>query len=334
MPGDPGRRVRKPRINGRPGLQTMPDLLEAFPINGYDPDNEPRGELAKHETDAWRSALVPTDEEIVDAALMADVMEKLSPGILKTDHQGRTNGCEGFSLAHVMQGAIFAATGVSVDLSGMFAYTESERAFPGGSVGIGRNQGAFLEGGRIVATKLGCCEERLFPFVGSYQWHKEGSSKRLEQLANAKQFIIPTAIPLKGWKDAWDWLKSGHGWVHIGIPFPSDWYGAQPYMLPRLRSRGVIGGHAIALSGWDFRQDKRIEMVNSWTGWGKQGKGLVHQDDIAGLLDGRGATIVGYSHRKLDANWRSYDLGWVMKKVFTSGGIFSGLGGSKGGSTV
>lgn len=283
------------------------DLHKDFPIGGYDPHAEPRDEFKQFETDAWKVG-IPSDESLPNEILVGAALESLAPAGLLIDFQGRTNGCAGWSCSHAAQGSYFAATGNAVNFSGMFAYTEAERI----RGWLGRNDGAYLTDGRRVSLEIGHCEEKYMPFNGKYYYYKAGSKERNAALLNAAQYRVPTVIPLKGGQDAWDWIKSGHGQCHIGIDFPAEWYGQQPYVLPRVRNfNNIVGGHAITLSGWSFSYvpgQKYAEMINSWPGWGKKGRGLVHIDDMRKILDRASSTVMGYSHRKLDDSWRSYDL--------------------------
>jgi len=179
-------------------------------------------------------------------------------------NQGQMGSCAAFAVIAVKEWEehLFPQRMPAEDLSELDLYRETKERDPYDG------QGTSLRCVLKVAKKLGITDERACPYTD-------------------RQFPVQRETVWWGWGKVRDWEKIGnyhrlrtkeqmkrwlveHGPFVLGIPVGSEIHNPEPpeYVVPAPTK--VIGGHAIAIVGYD--KEGRLEFKNSWSSnWGNGG---------------------------------------------------------------
>lgn len=222
---------------------------------------------------------------------------------LITEDQGQIGSCQGNMLATVAEMAIHAATGMTIQLSRMWAYLQSQLVD-----NIRGDHGSTLSGGEEAAKTVGLCLESLFPYPQSYTRTIPAGCA-----ADAATRKLRNAQALPDYEAVMKWLRHGVGGVGIGIDWNSYCEPDSDGCFTRYRSGGG-GGHSVALVDWNgkYRDSKKrpfIELKNSWSNrWGVNGSAFIHPNVIDQWC--REQTVMGYTDMQGDGCLPREVLSW------------------------
>lgn len=209
---------------------------------------------------------------------------------LSIENQGRMGSCSGHAMSTCCEVLNWIDTqGQVVQLSRMFAYLAGQK-----HCGLlGRDAGATISGSVKGAKENGICKEETFPYTGNY-------STDIPQRAHdeAADHKIKKHVVLRDYSQVYNWLASGVGVVHIGIPWKSSLADAGGIIE---RSSGqTYGGHALAIVGYATKADSQGRkypiMINSHSErWGENGTALVAPSLFDQWGRDNGSELIGVS---------------------------------------
>lgn len=205
------------------------------------------------------------------------------------EDQQNSNSCAGNSLADCGEWCNLLADGKEIQLSRYFAYLASQDA--GG--GIRGDNGAYLEAGTQAAAKGICLEER-FPWSTNYATQARKYKAEINDIIAGPVWRYPGAVPLSTAEDAYRFLSSWTGGIHIGIA----WSLGNSWEVKSYSNRG--GGHALLIPGYlsmpSWPMGIGFLLKNSWgKNWGRNGWALIHPDALNQMMRSRGSTFIGRS---------------------------------------
>lgn len=182
------------------------------------------------------------------------------------EDQGDIGSCTGNAIASVIE-YLYRKAKRTVDVSRLFIYYE-ERLLEGT---VGYDSGAYIRDGIKVVYKKGAPLETLWPYNERKFAYKPPQFAYIDAL-NRKAISYQRCADFNAVKAA---VAQGYP-VVIGFDvyesFESDIVastGQMPY--PNVATEQLLGGHAVAIVGYDDTTQKFI-VRNSWgTGWGDRG---------------------------------------------------------------
>ena len=195
------------------------------------------------------------------------VRDKMSP----VKNQGREGACVGFAGVAVKEYQEKIDYGFTddryVELSERFLYEESKKI-------SGHREGTTLKACAKVLVDKGVCEEAYWEYIpGDPQQAMTGT------YFNAQKYKIKSGyVRITNEKE----LKASlikFGAIIIGVKVYRNWYRQRDGHIPNAtfcdKIKGVLGGHAITITGFN-NITQRYEFKNSWgESWGNSGYGYI-----------------------------------------------------------
>ena len=186
--------------------------------------------------------------------------------LVKVENQGQQGSCQGHDISSCLEYCYVIATqDITLQLSRAMGYYESQRID-----GINGDSGSTISGGVKLASTVGICEEKLWPYPPRYNNRRPANYDR-EVVENAGKYRIANQVRITSYDGLRTFLGAGVGAVSIGVAWGSSLQSAVVESY-----RGGNGGHAIALPCLSTRKDQHsrpyVWMLNSWgTGFGNDG---------------------------------------------------------------
>jgi len=214
--------------------------------------------------------------------LVSDIIDKLPSKIDYTAemsevrNQGGEGACAGFAGTAIKEWMEFHDYDRYIDLSERFLYEEAKKI-------SGHKEGTTLKAVAKVLVDKGICEEKFWP----YEANKPRQAYSGAYHNALKYKIEPVYVRITNEKE----LKASlvkFGPLHIGVLVYRNWYRQKNGHIPDAnwceRIQGYLGGHAIALVGYDD-ETKLYKFKNSWgTGWGQNGYGFLSYKEMRRTL--------------------------------------------------
>jgi C1A family cysteine protease len=219
--------------------------------------------LAKYH---WKRGAVDNRDHIFVPKVSAlPVRIDLRPGCSPIEDQGDLGSCTGNAIAGIVE-YLDRRAGKNIDVSRLFIYYE-ERVLEGS---VGYDAGAYIRDGIKVVNKKGACLESLWPYV-TYRFATRPSPAAYTDAAKRKASSYQRCANFTAVKQA---LAQGLP-VVIGFDVYESFEsqavantGLMPYPQP---GEQLLGGHAVALVGYNDATQRFIAR-NSWgTSWGDRG---------------------------------------------------------------
>ena len=208
-------------------------------------------------------------------------------------NQGSVGSCQGQSLADGAEFSHIIAYGKEIQISRGFAYLSTQEF----DNLLGRDSGSTLSGGS-KAAKRGLPYEEKFPYVANYNQllrsYRQQKSSLLSDDANL--FKLKSAIPIQGSEDAYRFLSSWSGAIHIGI----TWTLRNQWEHTSYSTRGGGGGHAVLIPGYlhvsSWPMGIGFLLKNSWSqNWGRNGWALIHPRAFDSMMRAQWGVGIGRS---------------------------------------
>ncbi len=226
----------------------------------------------------------PSDKrDILVYTFVEDILEKLPTEIDYTSkmtpvkNQGREGACVGFAgigIKEYQEKIDYKLTNDNyIDLSERFLYEESKKI-------SGHREGTTLVACAKVLAKHGVCEDKFWKYI---------SKKKQQPLTGAYHNALKFKIELKWTRITNEKeLKASlikFGPVIIGVRVKKNWYREVNGHIPNSSFFDkVLGGHAIALVGYNDKT-KEYKFKNSWgANWGDNGYGYLPYKEMKKTL--------------------------------------------------
>jgi C1A family cysteine protease len=226
----------------------------------------------------------PLDErDYLATTFVADVIKDLPSKVDYTDemspirNQGKEGSCVGHAGVAVKEWMEQIDYGLYIDLSERFLYEESKKI-------SGHTKGTTLKACAKVLVEKGTCEEKYWKYVAQVPGKPE-----IGAYDNANRYKVePGYIRITNEKE----LKASlvkYGPVLIGVLVYRNWYKQKKGHIPNLSFwenwlGQPLGGHAIALVGYDD-VTKEYKFKNSWgESWGDNGYGYITYKHMKAIL--------------------------------------------------
>jgi C1A family cysteine protease len=196
--------------------------------------------------------------------------------------QGAEGSCTGFSGSYLKEYQEQIEWGMFIELSPRFLYEKAKELYWGKRAQ--KKEGADLRSVMKVLLDLGICEEHLWPYVAQkrgepdeFAYDNAGKYRiknyaRIRTLRELRASLVQFGVIIAGILLYKSVRKTGKDGIipNPNMAWPSNW---RP-----------IGGHAIAICGYNDNT-KLVKFVNSWgKKWGQQGFGYVSYDYIRNHL--------------------------------------------------
>ncbi len=241
------------------------------------------------------TGMVPSPEDDRDYKFFTYNKQKELPGkferrVPHLKDQGSLGSCVGFSSSYVKdEQERHNHPGRNYETSPLFIYAECKEID-----GIPDQQGTYLRTANTVVRNLGVCLEQIFPYSDDVNIRPR-PQKAYE---NAEEFKIKMYTRLDNLKEIKQSIVD-HGCVNAGVMVLSNFLDPEidkdtrEAFIP-MPNRFILGGHAIAIIGYDDNLTYTYEdgttytgfvkMVNSWyrgnedRWWGKDGTAWIPYD--------------------------------------------------------
>lgn len=214
---------------------------------------------------------------------VADVIRELPSKVDYADemspirNQGQEGSCVGHAGVAVKEWMEQIDYGLYIDLSERFLYEEAKKI-------SGHTEGTTLKACAEVLVKKGTCEEKYWKYVPKVKGTPEP-----EAYGNALRYKVePGYIRITNEKELKGSLVK-YGPVLIGVLVYRNWYRQKKGHIPNLSFweswlGQPLGGHAIALVGYDdVKQEYKFK--NSWgNDWGESGYGYITYKHMKAIL--------------------------------------------------
>jgi len=233
--------------------------------------------LYKSKTDK-RDFLVTTlvEDVIYELPEKFSIRNKMSP----VKNQGREGACAGFAGVAVKEYQEKIDYGFTddryVDLSERFLYEEAKKI-------SGHREGTTLKAIAKVLVDRGVCQEHFWKYIP-----KDPQQSLPGAHHNALKFKVePVYVRITNEKE----LKASlikFGAIIIGVMVYRNWYRQKDGHIPDAtfcdKIKGVLGGHAITITGFN-NITQRYEFKNSWgESWGNSGYGYLSFSEMRRTL--------------------------------------------------
>ena len=191
-------------------------------------------------------------------------------------NQEQLGSCTANAIAGILEHQEMRESEAAVTPSRLFIYYE-ERAIEGT---VGQDSGAQIRDGiKVVATEGAPPEEEDWPYVIT-KFAERPLQKAYDDAKLDKAIQYQRIVPASQGAPIRTAVKAHHA-VVFGFSVPASFESAawnpaaQPLALPG-PTEEIIGGHAVAIVGWDFSKTTFpvdvLEVRNSWgSAWGGQG---------------------------------------------------------------
>jgi len=215
--------------------------------------------------------------------LIADVIDTLptkydiSSEMTPIRNQGNEGSCVGHAGGAVKEWMEQKDYGRFIGLSPRFVYEEAKKI-------SGHSEGTTLKACAQVLKEKGICEDRFWEYIP-----KQVGERKPGADDNALKYRIqPGYVRVTNEKE----LKASlvkYGVVMIGVLVYRNWYKQKNGHIPNLGFwdnwlAQPLGGHAIALVGYDD-ETKEYKFKNSWgNGWGDAGYGYITYKHMKAIL--------------------------------------------------
>jgi hypothetical protein len=203
---------------------------------------------------------------------------------LRIENQGRMGSCGGHAGSSVLECLNWLDTKDWVQLSRMWCYIAAQRE----TGHNGRDVGCTISGLAKAMQSRGVCLESSLPYPDRYSDVLPRSAAEEAAQHKIKAFTrLPTA------EQARQFIGSGLGLIAIGIPWMNGFQGGE--ISSRTANGGSIGGHALAVTGYDD-STRTFEVPNSWGEQaGNQGWFRMTYEFWDKIFRGQNAEAIGFS---------------------------------------
>lgn len=185
------------------------------------------------------------------------------------EDQGNLGSCTGNAIAGIVEYLCRRARKTTV-VSRLFIYYQ-ERVLEGT---VNYDNGAYIRDGIKACNQTGVPTEALWPYdINKFAYrptqaaYTNAATRKAVAYQKCANFAAVKAAMVQGYPvvvgfDVYSSFESGSWWLPSGS-------GMMPY--PNTRTESLLGGHAVALVGYDDSKSAFIAR-NSWgTSWGKSG---------------------------------------------------------------
>lgn len=214
---------------------------------------------------------------------------------VRIENQGRFGSCGGHAGSTVLECLNFLDTGDWIQLSRWWCYIAAQRE----TGHNGRDAGCTISGLAKAMQSRGVCLETSLPYPDRY-------TDILPRAAaeEASQHKIKTWTRLPTSDQARQFIGSGLGFPAIGIPWMNGFQGGE--ISSRTYNGGSIGGHALAITGYD--DSRRVfEVPNSWGQQaGQSGWFTMTYEFYDKIFQGNQAEAIGFSDLEEFAQPRTF----------------------------
>lgn len=193
-----------------------------------------------------------------------------NPNIREIENQLRTGSCVANATCSALE--MMYTKNDGVNLSRMFVYYNAREPY---SYLKEQDVGAYVRDGFKSINHQGVCSESTWPFIESRVNLKPSTSAYDKAVDNfvLKYERLQNTLAIKS-------AVYKNQAVTFGIPLRSEFFRIKgPLATQNYRATGSdVGGHAMAIVGWDDSL-KGFIIENSWgTSWGDKGLGLIKYD--------------------------------------------------------
>lgn len=171
---------------------------------------------------------------------------------LRIENQGRMGSCGGHAGSSVLECLNWLDTKDWIQLSRMWCYIAAQRE----TGHNGRDVGCTISGLAKAMQSRGVCLESSLPYPDRYSDVLPRSAAE-----EAAQHKIKTFTRLPTAEQARQFIGSGLGLIAIGLPWMNGFQNGE--ISSRTANGGSIGGHALAVTGYDDSR-RLFEVANSW----------------------------------------------------------------------
>lgn len=213
----------------------------------------------------WKREAVDSRDKIyAPKAIVLPKTVDLRANCSPVDDQGQLGSCTGNAIAGIVE-YLDRKAGKNLDVSRLFIYYE-ERVLIGT---VNYDSGAYIRDGIKVLNKKGAPLESIWP----YNINKFATKPNLLSYSDALKRTAGTYERVTNFAGVKNALARGFP-VVIGFDVYESFYnigsnGIMPY--PNVNTEQLLGGHAVALVGYNDNTNRFIAR-NSWgTSWGDRG---------------------------------------------------------------
>jgi len=191
-------------------------------------------------------------------------------------NQGSEGSCTGHAACYLKEFQEQRDYSKFIALSPRFAYEESKKI-------SGSTEGSSMKATAQALISKGICEDRFWPYIAGKVGTPESIAyKNAEKYKCQSKYVRVTNI---------DELKKAlaqYGPVMVGVLVYKNWYRQKNGHIPNPsfwdKLQGVLGGHAITISGYSDIT-KEFEFPNSWDKtWGDNGFGYITYKHMSQII--------------------------------------------------